>query len=116
MKENTVRKGILALVIPAVVLAVWHWATTYRDIPTGILPTLTMVKQAFFEMIQTGELQNDLLISLQRVIKGFLVSALFGVFLGSIVGMFGTVRELLAPAITVIRQIPIIAWIPLIIM
>lgn len=116
MKQNAVRKGLLAFVIPVLVLLVWHLATTYRDIPTGILPTLTMVRQAFVEMLHTGELQNDLLISLQRVLKGFLVSAVLGVVLGSLIGMFGPLRELLAPAITVIRQIPIIAWIPLIIM
>lgn len=115
-KENTARKTTLAFVIPVLIILAWYLATTYNDIPTGILPTIPMVGQAFADMIHSKELQTDLLISLLRVLKGFIGSAVFGVFLGSLVGMFRTVRELLTPTITVIRQIPIIAWIPLIIM
>ena len=48
--------------------------------------------------------------------KGFVVSGILGVLLGSIIGMFRTARELFQPIVTVIRQIPIIAWIPLIIL
>ena len=85
------------------IILAWYLATTYNDIPTGILPTIPMVGQAFVDMIHSKELQTDLLISLLRVLKGFIGSAVFGVFLGSLVGMFRTVRELLTPTITVIR-------------
>lgn len=115
-KESVTRKTILAFIIPVIILLAWYLATTYRNIPTGILPTIPMVGQALVDMIKTKELQTDLLISLGRVVKGFLFSALLGIFLGSIIGMSKTIRQLLAPTITVIRQIPIIAWIPLIIM
>ena len=102
-KENTARKTTLAFVIPVLIILAWYLATTYNDIPTGILPTIPMVGQAFVDMIHSKELQTDLLISLLRVLKGFIGSAGFGVFLGSLVGMFRTVRELLTPTITVIR-------------
>ena len=102
-KENTARKTTLAFVIPVLIILAWYLATTYNDIPTGILPTIPMVGQAFVDMIHSKELQTDLLIRLLRVLKGFIESAVFGVFLGSLVGMFRTVRELLTPTITVIR-------------
>lgn len=102
-KENTARKTTLAFVIPVLIILAWYLATTYNDIPTGILPTIPMVGQAFVDMIHSKELQTDLLISLLRVLKGFIGSAVFGVFLGALVGMFRTVRELLTPTITVIR-------------
>ena len=102
-KENTARKTTLAFVIPVLIILAWYLETTYNDIPTGILPTIPMVGQAFVDMIHSKELQTDLLISLLRVLKGFIGSAVFGVFLGSLVGMFRTVRELLTPTITVIR-------------
>lgn len=116
MKKNVVRKIVLALIIPAIIIIAWYLATTYKDIPVGILPTLPMVGKAFVTMIQTGELQTDLLVSLGRVLKGFAVSAVLGIILGSLIGMFERVKEMFVPMITVIRQIPIIAWIPLIIM
>lgn len=116
MKINTVKKAILAIIIPIVVFIAWYVVTKNGNIPTGILPTPAMVKNAFIDMIHTKELQTDLMISLQRVLKGFVVSAILGILLGSLIGMFGIMKDLLMSTITVIRQIPIIAWIPLIIM
>lgn len=115
MKTIT-RKIILALLIPAVIVIAWASVTTSGKIPSGILPSLPSVGKAFETMIGTGQLQGDLLISLSRVIKGYLLSALLGVVIGSLIGMSRTIKELLLPMITVIRQIPMIAWIPLIIL
>lgn len=116
MKTENIRKVILALILPVIVVIAWWYVTTYRAIPAGILPDLPKVKDTFLDMIHTGQLQQDLSISLSRVVKGFLFSALLGVLLGSLIGMFRTAKELLLPTITIIRQIPMIAWIPLIIL
>lgn len=116
MKKEVARKIVLAFIIPIIIVIAWYLATTYGDIPIGILPTLPMVGEAFVSMIRSGELQQDLLVSLGRVLKGFLCSGIFGIVLGSLIGMFPRMRELFVPMITVIRQIPVIAWIPLIIM
>lgn len=116
MKSASLRKTILALVIPIIVILLWFYESTYGGIPTGILPDIPKVGKALATMVQSGQLQQDLLVSLGRVVKGFLIAAVLGVFLGSLMGMFRTVRELFAPVITVVRQIPIIAWIPLIIL
>ena len=62
-KENTARKTTLAFVIPVLIILAWYLATTYNDIPTGILPTIPMVGQAFVDMIHSKELQTALLIS-----------------------------------------------------
>lgn len=116
MKNSVIRKTVMALIIPIIIVIAWYMATTFNDIPVGILPTIPMVGDAFAEMLKSGELLTDLLISLVRVLKGFLLSAVLGIVLGSLIGMFPGVRELFVPMITIIRQIPIIAWIPLIIM
>lgn len=116
MKKDIIRKAVLALLIPVAVILAWFLVTTYGSIPIGILPTLPMVGEAFGEMTQSGQLQQDLLVSLSRVLKGYAISAVLGIILGSLVGMFPRIHELLIPMITVIRQIPVIAWIPLIIL
>lgn len=110
------RKILLGAVIPALILTLWYLTTTYGSTPKGILPSIPAVKDTFIDMVQKGQLQEDLLISMTRVVKGYLLSAILGVFLGSLIGMFQTVKELFVPIITVIRQIPMIAWIPLIIL
>lgn len=116
MKTSYLRKIILALIIPAIIVFVWYFTTTYGSMPKGILPTIPMVGDAFADLIKSGKLKEDLLVSLSRVIKGYLISAFFGIILGSLIGMFRPVKELFIPIITVIRQIPMIAWIPLIIL
>lgn len=116
MKKDLVRKTVLGFVIPVIIVAFWYCATTYGSVPPGILPSIPRVAETFKEMIQSGQLQQDLLVSLSRVVKGYLVSAVLGITLGSLMGMFRTVKELFLPIVTVIRQIPMIAWIPLIIL
>lgn len=114
--KTSVRKTTLSLVIPIIVVILWFYETTYGGIPVGILPSISKVGDAFQSVLQTGQLQEDLVVSFSRVLKGYLIASFLGILLGSLMGMFRTVRELFTPVITVIRQIPIIAWIPLIIL
>jgi sulfonate transport system permease protein len=116
MKKNFVRKTALGLIIPILVVLCWYYASCYSGIPEGILPSISKVGNTCKNMIASGQLQTDLLVSFGRVLKGFLLAAILGVILGSLMGMSRTIRELFTPVITVIRQIPIIAWIPLIIL
>ncbi|MBR1391890.1 MAG: ABC transporter permease [Lachnospiraceae bacterium] len=116
MKKKSIQKILLGLILPILIVVAWFLATNYGNIPSGILPTITKVKDSFQELVHTGTLQKDLLVSFGRVVKGFLMASLLGGVLGSVMGMFEPVRDLFAPIITVVRQIPIIAWIPLIIL
>lgn len=115
-KNSTWQAAVKGLIIPVIVVIAWIIVTARGSIPIGILPKLPMVGDAFKELIETGQLKEDLFLSFSRVLKGYLVAAVIGIVLGSLAGMFLTVRQLIVPVITVIRQIPIIAWIPLIIL
>lgn len=116
MKTQKIKQVLLGLIAPAVIVAAWICATHFGSIPTSILPRISMVWQAFLEMLQSGQLWNDLSVTLSRVLKGYLLSVALGTVLGSLMGMSKTIANLLQPTVTVIRQIPIIAWIPLIIL
>lgn len=116
MKKELASTIVLGLIVPIFIVIVWYLATTFGSIPSSILPSLKMVRDAFVTMTESRQLQGDLLISIGRVIKGFLASALVGVVLGSLMGMSMNIRKLLLPLVTAIRQIPMVAWIPLIIL
>lgn len=116
MKAQKFKQILLGLILPVLIVAAWISATHFGHLPTSILPKISMVWQSFLEMLQSGQLWNDLSITLSRVLKGYLFSALLGILLGSLMGMSKTIAALLLPTVTVIRQIPIIAWIPLIIL
>lgn len=110
------KKVLLGIIIPGIVIILWWLVTAEKLIPDSLLPTLQSVKDAFLDMGATGQLQSDLLVSLKRVVQGFLLAAVFGIFLGTIMGMSKTVNAMLLPLVTTIRQIPMIAWFPLIIL
>ena len=106
----------IQLIIPIIIVLAWHFTTTYTDTPSSILPSISKVKNAFESMVQTGQLQEDLRVSFTRVTKGYAYSILFGGILGILMGMFPVVKKLFGLITTVIRQIPMIAWVPLVIL
>lgn len=116
MKNRRIRKILLGVIPPVIIAIFWAYATTYGNTPTAILPTIPSVGKTFVAMIKSGQLQTDLMASFTCVLQGYLVSVLFGVVVGSAMGMSKTIRDVLLPTITCIRQIPMIAWMPLIIL
>lgn len=116
MKKQKIKIIILGFVIPVLIIIAWYLATNFGNTPESILPKISTVIESFGAMLQSGQLWDDLSVTLLRVVKGYLVSAVIGIVLGALMGMSKTIQHLLQPIITVIRQIPIIAWIPLIIL
>ncbi len=116
MKAVKLKQFGLGLLIPIIVIFAWFLTTTFGSVPSSILPGLPKVGNSFLNMLQSGRLGNDLSVSLLRVVKGYLLSAMIGVTLGSIMGMSLEMKFIFLPIITVVRQIPMIAWIPLIIL
>lgn len=107
---------LLGLIIPVLVVLFWWYATNYGTTPESILPKISTVGKSIKQMWIAGSLQEDLSISLKRVVAGYVISALLGIILGTVMGMSETIRKIFQPTVTTIRQIPIIAWIPLLIL
>lgn len=115
--ENmTVKKLSLGSLIPVAVVLLWWYTTNFTATPETILPKISTVWAAFKDLLKSGSLLDDLSISLKRVLVGYAVSALTGVVLGTLMGMNSAIRMIFAPTLTTIRQIPIMAWIPLLIL
>ncbi|MDR3314462.1 MAG: ABC transporter permease [Oscillospiraceae bacterium] len=109
------QKILLGLSLPAAILLAWWLATTYGDIPPQILPKPQSVL-AVYGGEDASVLLGHLLISLWRVVQGFLLASLLGVVFGSLTGVSRVAKSILMPTLTAIRQIPMIAWIPLLIL
>lgn len=107
---------LLGLLIPVLVLILWWYVTTFGNTPESILPKIGTVGKTISEMLKEGSLQKDLATSLKRVLEGYLISAVLGIILGTAMGMSDTVKKIFYPTVTTIRQIPIMAWIPLLIL
>lgn len=110
------RKICLGLLIPCIIIAAWWFVTTFREVPKSLLPGLPDVGNTLIRTWNSGQLQQDLAVSLVRVVKGYFIAAIVGVVLGSLMGMSRSICALFLPLMTTIRQIPMIAWIPLVIL
>lgn len=111
-----VKNTLLALIVPVLVVAFWWYVTNFTDTPSTILPKISAVGARIRLMLESGQLQEDLKVSLLRVLEGYVVSAILGILLGTIIGMSELAKKILQPTLTTIRQIPIMAWIPLLIL
>ena len=116
MRMQRIRNIGLALIVPAVVLAAWVAATASGGVPASILPSPATVAGTLGAYLQDGTLAADLGISLLRVVEGYAVAVVLGIVFGAVMGMSSLAERILLPTFTTIRQIPIMAWIPLIIL
>jgi NitT/TauT family transport system permease protein len=118
----TLGQGLLAVILPAVVIAIWQMAGTNGSLFGGVLPTPDRAWQAWkiWAFGSTGLGLNpysgtwlaNLVFSAERVGKGFLVAIVVGVPVGLAIGWNRIASSALDPTVQLLRPIPITAWLP----
>jgi len=103
------------LILPVLIVLAWITVTETGRINTLILPKLTVVIREIGYQLTKGTLRKDITISLARILKGYLLAAAAGGALGVIMGMSRRAEKLLSLTFTSIRQIPMMAWVPLLV-
>ena len=106
------KKIIFRLITFGVLLGLWYLAAESYNSEL-LLPTPWTTAIAFWGGIQDLELLRNLLLTLQRVLTGFAIAMLIGMPLGFLMGYSKMVMELIDPIVGTVRQVPIMAWIPL---
>jgi sulfonate transport system permease protein len=104
---------VLALALPATLLALWAAATQQGWVARLILPAPGAVFVALQDMAHSGDLTTNLVISLRRVLAGFALGAAAGLATGALMGLSRTAEILLRPSLMGFVQVPVLAWIPL---
>jgi NitT/TauT family transport system permease protein len=102
-----------------VVLLLWHLATKYKldfYIRFINIPSPSAVFDKIIEVNQSTKFLTGVGISLRRILAGFALAIVLGVFFGVLIGRYRIVRNLMLPALEVFRPIPAIAWVPMSIM
>jgi NitT/TauT family transport system permease protein len=101
------------------VLLLWHLATKYKlDFYVRFIniPSPGAVFDKIIEVNQSAKFLTGVGISLRRILAGFSIAIVLGVFFGVLIGRYKTVRNLMLPALEIFRPIPAIAWVPMSIM
>lgn len=109
----------LALIVPLALLLFWEimvrWTGT-RLIPPPVNVAIMMWDFSFggvYDDAFSASLPVHLWKSLQRVYGGFLLAAALAVPLGLLIGRVPLLRAMLDPTISLLRPVPVTAWLPL---
>jgi sulfonate transport system permease protein len=99
--------------VPLAGLALWWLAAEAGWIAPQVLPSPATVGHTLWDMLQSGELWGHLQISLWRVLTGFALGSALGLLLGVGMGLSSTVKDLLYPSFKAVSQVPVLGWLPL---
>jgi len=116
---ETLRAIVLGAGFPILLILVWDRAvamTGTRLIPSPYQVAVMMYDFTFggiYDDAFSGTILIHIWKSMQRVYGGFLLAALIGVPLGLLLGRIKLLRQLLDPTISLLRPIPVTAWLPL---
>ncbi|MEN3953307.1 ABC transporter permease [Iodidimonas sp. SYSU 1G8] len=109
-------KGLVGLIVPALLLWTWHAASSRGLVAPQVLPAPAMVIETFLDLIDSGELAGNLWISFQRVAYGFGIGASAGLLTGIAMGLSQRTERWLRPSFLLLGIIPVIGWLPLLMM
>ena len=108
------KRRLRGAVLPVLLLAAWECASrTHLVDPRIVPPPEVVVRTAFDQVMHEGLLRN-LAASLLRDIVGFTLGSSLGVMIGAALGLSRIADRLFMPSFNGLRQIAILAWIPLI--
>lgn len=102
------------LAIPAALLVAWQVTSHTGLVNPGILPPLEQVGGRFLRELGNGELFTNLAASLARDLTGFSIGTLLGIVFGALLGLSRLADGLFGPSFNALKQIALLAWIPLI--
>jgi len=109
-------RGLTPWIVPLLAIAGWEAASRSGWLSTRILPEPLAVAQAFWSLLQSGELERDVAISTGRALAGLAIGGGLGLVLGLLTGTFRTAETLLDTTLQMVRNVPPLALIPLVIL
>ncbi|HWR41798.1 ABC transporter permease [Sporomusa sp.] len=109
-------KTAISILSPLTLLLLWEAAARLGFVDTRLLSSPSLILQAFFPLLLSGDLIYNTWISVLRVIWGFIAGAVPGILLGMSMGLSPLVRSAVEPMIAATYPIPKLAIMPLILL
>jgi len=110
------------LVLPALLVALWHFAVDLRWVTEGLIPSPAQVLRSWYTWIfgsttamlspYSGTWLDNVVYSSRRVLQGFGLAALAAIPLGLLIGWSRLASRVIDPTIQLLRPVPITAWLP----
>lgn len=110
------RAALAPWLVPALILGLWQLAAQAGWLSSRILPAPSAAAAAAWSLAVSGELWQHVRISALRALWGLLLGGGLGLALGLLNGSSRTAETLLDTTLPMIRNIPVLALIPLVIL
>jgi sulfonate transport system permease protein len=107
---------ILALLLPAGIILGWYFASSTGVLHQSVLPSPGKFLETYAELLFGGSLGKHVATSMLRVCQGFFVGAVLGIIIGALRGIFPRANKLFSLFFGVLMPIPMVGWVPLLIL
>ena len=91
----------------------WWLVTASGAVTPLFLPSPVRVGARLAALAASGQLWQDALVSIYRIVVGFLLATAMAVPLGVVIGRYRLWEALIEPVIDFIRYMPVVAFVPL---
>jgi len=115
-KQNQVFIWGIGALFPIALLYLWHVSVERNWVNPLLLPAPELVWVALKDLYQTGELWSNLSVSLSRIGYGFSAGIVLALVLGLTMGLLRRAEAYIWPTFKAINLVPVIGWIPLLIL
>lgn len=113
-------KKILSALAPflgiVLLFALWFFVCRLGIFSTYVLPTPEKVFDSFLKMLKSGEIFEDVIISLARILKGFAIAFLLAFLLGMFRSLVPASEKYYNCVVQFFRNVPPLSLIPLLIL
>ena len=110
------RDRIISIASPLGLLLAWELAAQAGLIDVRFFPAPSSIVMTLIDMAKAGELADNVLVSLQRIVLGFLLGGVPAIVIGIAMGLWRPIRALLDPLIVATYPIPKSSLLPLILL
>jgi len=106
----------LSILTPVGLLAIWELAALVGWIDPRLFSPPSRIITTGANMIATGKLWGDFVITVLRLLAGYISGAIAGIAIGLLMGVSRVVRAALGPMFTALYALPKIAILPLLLL
>lgn len=107
---------LLPWLLPLTLIVGWQSAAQLGWLSTRVLPAPLDVLKAGIELGASGELWHHFVASAKRAVTGLLIGGSLGFILGLLTGLSHIAEKLLDSTMQMVRNVPLLALIPLVIL
>lgn len=107
---------ILPWLLPATLFTLWQTGASQGWISAQVLPSPAYVLEMLIDLTTSGEMWLHVEASLRRVVLGFAAGSLLGLALGCAMGLWRPLEAYLLPTFNALVQIPVLGWLPFVLL